>query len=339
LTTTAKERDQAEEQVHFVPRTIMARRNSRILNLEQYENLLAQAESEIRSTETDLEDARELMQKAGLSTEGELSKANTAASTGGHSNTDHLVVLTGDYTLDRITELRRRYLVRQRAEQPESRGEDRWDKPRVPGERRRRIAREKDLPTAPPEPPLSGYIVFLGQMTTKIRHDRPDEPHDQSKVMQEISRMWRMKLSERERNYYNAFSDECRKEYKYMQREFRATGYYTPSDRFEKLGGAGLWVHKKIEERNELEVEVDSYDTVVFPMRPPEMDEDYMRRDRENKERRKAKMRAERAAQGKRQRKRRRKGDQPQEQAQPKQQQQENSKTDSGEASESNSAN
>lgn len=188
----------------------LSRRSSRTLNLEQYEILLAQAESEIRSSETDLEEARELMQKAGLSTEGELSKATTAASTGGHSNTDHFVALTGDYTYDRIAELRRRYLVRQRAEQPESRGEERWDKPRVPGERRRRIVREKDLPTAPPEPPLSGYIVFLGQMTTKLRHDRPDEPHDQSKVMQEISRMWRMALSDRDRKYYNDFSDECR---------------------------------------------------------------------------------------------------------------------------------
>ena len=57
----------------------------------------------------------------------------------------------------------------------------RWDKPRIPGERRRRIIREKDLPEAPPEPPPSGYVVFVGQMTTKIRHDRPNVQHDQSK--------------------------------------------------------------------------------------------------------------------------------------------------------------
>ena len=173
------------------------------VDLDSYESLLAQAESEIRSTDADLDDARELMQKAGLSTEGELSQAiATAVSTGGHSNTDHRVIITGNYMQDRITELRRRYLIRKRTEQPESRGEERWDKPRVSGERRRRIARVTDLPTAPPEPPQSGYICFLAQMTTKIRHDRPDEPHDQSRVMSEISRMWRLALSDDEREYY-----------------------------------------------------------------------------------------------------------------------------------------
>lgn len=156
---------------------------------QQYAFLLAQAEAEIKST--DLEEARELAKKAGLSIDSDLPalvrqhKDGTVASalTGGHSNTDHIVVLTGDYTTDRITELRRNLLTRCRAEQPESRGEDRWDKPRVPGERRRRIVREKDLPSAPPEPPPSGYIVFLGQMTTKIRHDRRHERHSQTKGM------------------------------------------------------------------------------------------------------------------------------------------------------------
>ena len=57
----------------------------------------------------------------------------------------------------------------------------RWDKPRKFGERRRRIVREKDLPNAPPVPPASGYVLFVAQMTTKIRHDRPNLPHDQSK--------------------------------------------------------------------------------------------------------------------------------------------------------------
>ena len=118
------------------------------------------------------------------------------------NNRGDVAASIGNYMQDRITELRRRYLIRKRTEQPESRGEERWDKPRVSGERRRRIARVTDLPTAPPEPPQSGYICFLAQMTTKIRHDRPDEPHDQSRVMSEISRMWRLALSDDEREYY-----------------------------------------------------------------------------------------------------------------------------------------
>jgi hypothetical protein len=108
---------------------------------------------------------------------------NTAIplTTGGHSNTDHTIVRTGDLRIDRVAELRRNLWRRHRLMQPETRQEGRWDKPRLPGERRRRIIRERDLPGAPPEPPLSGYIAFLGQMTVKLRHDRPDSPHDQSK--------------------------------------------------------------------------------------------------------------------------------------------------------------
>lgn len=272
-------------------KAIMSTRN---FSLEQYEVLLAQAEAEVNSMTSDLAEAIELSRKAGLSTEGELSKATTAASTGGHSNTDHLIVQTGNYTLDRVSELRRRYLMRQRAEQPECRKEDRWDKPRVFGERRRRINRDKDSPTAPPEPPMSGYIVFLGQMTTKIRHDRINEPHSQAKAVSEISRLWRMALSEEEREYYHNFAEECRKEYRKLHMEFRATGYYKPSEIFERTEGTGLWFHKRPEDRNDLEKEIASYDTVLFPSRPPELNEEYQRREKQSQERRKRKLRAER---------------------------------------------
>ncbi len=101
--------------------------------------------------------------------------------TGGHFNTDHTIVRTGDERIDRVAELRRNLWRRHRLTQPEERQEGRWDRPRLPGERRRRVVRERDLPDAPPEPPLSGYIAFLGQMTVKLRHDRPDMPHDQTK--------------------------------------------------------------------------------------------------------------------------------------------------------------
>jgi hypothetical protein len=37
------------------------------------------------------------------------------------------------------------------------------------------------LTEAPPEPPNSGWSVFVGQMTIKLRHDEPDVRHDQSK--------------------------------------------------------------------------------------------------------------------------------------------------------------
>lgn len=267
--------------------------------ISQLTALLAEAEAEIQST--NLDEARELAKKIGWSVESDLPRLvqqhrdGTGASvlTGGHSNTDHIVVLTGDYTTDRIAELRRNLLTRCRSEQPEFRGEDRWDRPRrVAGERRRRIVREKDLPTAPPEPPPSGYVVYLGQMTTKIRHNRRNERHNQSKVVQEVSRAWRVDLTDAEREYYNIFCEDVRKEYKMQHLEFRATGHYTPSETFVRQDGAGLWVRKKWHQKNALEREIDGFDTVIFPMRPPEFDAEYKRREEESMQRRKVKLRA-----------------------------------------------
>ena len=150
--------------------------------------LLSQCDKQLEAASEDLRQAKELAQRAGLWNESSLLDAtfpdasrNLAVlrTTAGYSNTDHLVTLTGDARTDRIAELKRNLQKRARKMQPENKGEDRWDKPRIPGERRRRILREKDMPEAPPEPPPSGYVIFVGQMTTKIRHDRPDDHHNQ----------------------------------------------------------------------------------------------------------------------------------------------------------------
>ena len=45
--------------------------------------------------------------------------------TGGHSNTDHVVLRTGNERVDRIAELKRNLERRSRAMQPESRGDSR----------------------------------------------------------------------------------------------------------------------------------------------------------------------------------------------------------------------
>jgi hypothetical protein len=157
-----------------------------------------------------------------------------------------------------------------------------WDKPREVGGRRRRIAREN--PDAPIEPPLSGYIIFLGQMTTKIRHDRPNARHNQAEVMPEISKMWRMAMSVIEQKFYNDFTDQIRKEFKKQHMQYRATGSFTPSDTFERKGN--FWTHKRAHEKNTLERELDGYETVFFPPRPPEYDEAYYKRERESIKRR-----------------------------------------------------
>ena len=301
-------------------------------------SLLSQCDDVIKEASKDLNDARELAKRAGLlwsdssildPTFPDASK-NLAVlrTTGGHSNTDHVVRITGDARIDRIAELKRAMQRRARAIQPENKGEDRWDKPRIPGERRRRILREKDMPGAPPEPPPSGYSIFIYQMTTKIRHDRPNEPHNQVKgkrcasgfllhenqcythistaefifaVVKEISKVWKFGISEKDRQYYNDFAREAREEYQAQHREFRATGQYTPSKSFLKLEG-GPWVRVASHEKTSLEREIDSYESVQFPPRPPEMDEAYRKREKESYRRRREKEKAMREQQGEGQR-------------------------------------
>lgn len=318
------------------------------LRIKELKSLLAEAQLSIEKAKVDLRRAGDVARRAGLNVESTLGTANissrlnnnnhseaTAASatasssnsvgaatesttTGGHSNTDHVVVRTGNIRFDTIAEWKRNFLRRQKSQKPEDRGEERWDKPRLPGSRRRRIVRQADLPDAPQEPPASGYIVFLGQMTTKIRHDRPDQPHNQSKgkygmacmvlycmvsyygclkilyhvqslssyishhhiifmlVMQEISKIWRTGMSDDDRQYYNDFSIQARKEYSTrLQIEYRATGSFTPSDQFDILPGTNVWIRKNRLEQNGLEREISSYPTVVFPPRPPALEPEY----------------------------------------------------------------
>lgn len=142
--------------------------------------ILIDSDVALQESLTELQRARELAGKAGLSIESCIVKpiettafdsynptinmGNTKLAndfTGGHSNTDHVVVTTGDDRVDRIAELKRNLLRRHRAMQPEQRGEERWDKPKIPGERRRRIVREQDKEGYPPEPPTTGWYVCV----------------------------------------------------------------------------------------------------------------------------------------------------------------------------------
>ena len=211
---------------------------------------------------------------------------NILSTTGGHSNTDHLVLNTGHAQFDRVTELKRNLRRRARAMQPECKGEDRWDQPRFPGQRlrRRRISREMDLPSAPPEPPKSGYVLFVGQMTAKTKHDRQQRyqhrkeqmtkeqyeaymQHDQIKVVREISKIWRYGMAPEEKQYYTDFATSAKIEYNHQIREFRATGGYVPSSTFMKLG-EGPWVRKIWHEKNDLERELATYPMDIFRLKP-----------------------------------------------------------------------
>mmetsp|Transcript_25461 Transcript_25461/g.37478 ORF Transcript_25461/g.37478 Transcript_25461/m.37478 type:complete len:476 (-) Transcript_25461:39-1466(-) len=185
--------------------------------------------------------------------------------TGGHSNKDHLVQCTNDPKADRVAEFKRNLRRRAASMRPEQKGEDRWDQKKVAGGRRRRIYREKDQPCAPPEPPTSGYVLYISQMTTKIRHDNPKVQHDQIKVVGVLSKTWKYGMSSSDREYYLAFSSEAKEEYVHLIREFRATGAYTPSLKFGKLLGYGPWIRLEWDKKNELEKEISTYKKIVRP--------------------------------------------------------------------------
>ena len=195
--------------------------------------------------------------------------------TGGYSNTDHIITRTGlDDRTDRINEYRRQYMIRQRTvtNSETKLYTQKWDKHRVMGERRRRIIRDIDLPNAPTEPPPSGYIIFLGQMTTKLRYDtyKRNETkrirHDQTKMVQEISSMWKSSLDDTDREYYHHFYIALKLEYQQQLMEYRATGYYTPSTKYIRNHiNVGLWTHLVTSEKNALELEIATYETIQFP--------------------------------------------------------------------------
>lgn len=165
------------------------------------------------------------------------------STTGGHSNTDHLIQNTGDYRADRIAEYKRALKRRHKAMQPENRHEDRWDQAKAPlgsRTRRRRITRDKDLPSAPPEPPPSGYILFIAHRSAKFRYDTEfsgrkenRKPVNLTTVIQKMGQEWN-NLDADDKQYYEDFVIAAKAEYAIQIREFRATGRYSSSLKFTK---------------------------------------------------------------------------------------------------------
>ena len=225
------------------------------------------------------------------------------STTGGHSNTDHIVQQNPDGTVNRLSEFKRNMRRRARQSKSEERGTDRWDLPRIPGARRRRIKRDSDAHSAPPKPPDAGYILYVSQMTTKLRHDNPDRHHNQISAIRRISALWH-KLTDDEKGHYNQLARDAIAEYNLRLREYRATGGWREFTVIERLrnkngveevtrdrssGSGGPWVRIPYEKKNALERELETYDQVIFPPRPKDMEEEYERRKKEQNERRRVK--------------------------------------------------
>jgi hypothetical protein len=151
---------------------------------KQAKAALKEGESILQETLKELQSARDLASKAGLSVDSYIigkpldidstvylpyaTNVVHTQSTGGYSNTDHEIVRTGDKRVDRIAELKRSLLRRHRAMQPENRGEERWDKPKIPGERRRRIVSSSCIMAALVHNNISFlFVLFLAFCQSK----------------------------------------------------------------------------------------------------------------------------------------------------------------------------
>jgi hypothetical protein len=118
---------------------------------------------------------------------------------------------------------------------------------------------------------------------------------NQIQVVREISKIWKFGMSSEDREYYNEFAREAREEYDRQHFEFRATGAYQPSLTFERLGGGGgPWVRIATHEKNALEREISTYDTVKFPPRPETADKPHWVTKIEKQNERESKRREER---------------------------------------------
>lgn len=96
-------------------------------------------------------------------------------------------------------------------------------------------------------------------------------------------------MTEEDRNYYNDFAMDAKREYEKQVVEYRATGSFTPSKRFGKLDDVNVWIRYP-PFQNGLEREISQYITCLFPKRPKEMDSDYERREERSKLKRKLKV-------------------------------------------------
>jgi hypothetical protein len=109
-------------------------------------------------------------------------------------------------------------------------------------------------------------------------------------VVQEISKIWRMGMTDEDRQYYNEFAIQAKEAYQKQHIEYRATGEFTLSKDFKRMDGVNVWVRSAWHENNGLEREIAGYDTFSFPKRPAEFDEEYEKRAKESVQRRKLKL-------------------------------------------------
>lgn len=190
--------------------------------------------------------------------------------------------------------------------------------------------REKDLPEAPPEPPPTGYVVFVGQMTTKIRHDRPNVPHDQAKgedtmilhvlcnrcarryiIISHLPNSQHPVLPRFVYTLWHAVVQEISKIWKIgmsaLDRAYYNTFAIDAKREYEqqvveyRATGSftpstefgkleGVNVWVRRKFQNGLEREISAYSTCLFPKRPKEMDEAYEKREERSKLKRKLKL-------------------------------------------------
>ena len=115
-------------------------------------------------------------------------------------------------------------------------------------------------------------------------------------------------MSKKDRNHYVQLAKDARTEYEERLMEYRATGNWAPFSTIIRLENNkngvvcrstlerityGPWVRIPLEQKNELEKELEAYDQVIFPPRPAGMEEEHETRVKESLEKRRKKIREE----------------------------------------------
>ena len=86
---------------------------------------------------------------------------------------------------------------------------------------------EYDKPNAPPPPPQSGFNIWQTHYSLKLKYE-----DDSSKKTFDLGKIWRLEVSEGDKDYYSDTAKEIKKECTEQFQEFCATSSYRESENF-----------------------------------------------------------------------------------------------------------
>jgi len=94
------------------------------------------------------------------------------------------------------------------------------------GATKKRKQLEYEKPNAPPPPPQSGFNIWQMHYSLKLKYE------NSTKKSFDLGKVWRLEVSEADKDYYSDMAKEIKKECTAQFQEFCATGAYAKSEQF-----------------------------------------------------------------------------------------------------------